>query len=267
MPYQIRKIFGVDFSGSKKACNKIWVSEGSVHDKFLKIHTCRPAHFFSESHDTQSCIAALYSMIAREKYAIFGMDFPFALPSSLTEENNWKDFIINFPLKHASAESFRDYYRQKTDGKEFKRKKEDEKGAPFAAYNLWLYKQTYHGISRIINPLVRNNLACILPIQTPNPEKPWVIEICPACTLKEKGLYVPYKGKKSDRESNRKMIVDKLEKFNIVLDDEIKDICISNTQGDALDSILAVYAVFRNMHILEGKNPDELEKREGDIYY
>ncbi|OBZ35335.1 hypothetical protein [Methanohalophilus sp. DAL1] len=267
MLYLIRKIFGVDFSGSKKACEKIWVSEGSVYGNFLKIHTCRPAHFFSESHDAQSCIAALYSMIAREKHAIFGMDFPFALPSSLTEENNWKDFIINFPFKHESAESFRDYYRHKTYGKEFKRKKEDEKGAPFAAYNLWLYKQTYHGISRIINPLVRNNLACILPIQPPNPEKPWVIEICPACTLKEKDLYVPYKGKKSDRETNRKSIVDKLEEFNILLDDEIKDICISNTRGDALDSILAAYAVFRNMQSLKEKNLDELERREGDVYY
>ena len=73
---------------------------------------------------------------------------------------------------------------------ELKRKTDEETSTPFSPYNLRMFRQTYFGIKDILAPLVIDKIACVLPMQQPEQYKPWIIEICPASTLKNLNPYI-----------------------------------------------------------------------------
>jgi len=74
-------------------------------------------------------------------------------------------------------------------GQELKRHADNAAHTPFSPYNLRIYKQTCYGISGILAPLVKADRACILSFHAPADEKPVILEICPASTLKAHNLY------------------------------------------------------------------------------
>lgn len=243
-----RRIYGVDFSGSKTACKKIWVSEGTVDNGILDISACYPVSEIvpGRSKDRDSCLLAIRALINNSRGGIFGMDFPFSLPSQLLCHSgpypDWKSFIFHFPERYPSAEYFRDHMRLLAPGKELKRLTDVEVKAPFCVYNLRLYRQTYFGIRDVIHPLVADDSARILPMQEPASDKPWLIEICPASTLKKEGLYIPYKGKSSRESESRKYILEEMLDRGIRLSPDVRDSILKNTDGDALDSLIAAFA-------------------------
>ncbi|SET04420.1 Protein of unknown function [Methanococcoides vulcani] len=241
-------VYGVDFSGSKTACKKIWVSRGTIHKRTLHISSCCPiSDLMPESirKDRDNCLAFLQDLISTETEAIFGLDFPFGLPEAILNGQDWESSILNFSTKYESPDDFRAKCRNRTGNKEIKRTTDRQKKAPFCVYNLRLYRQTYYGIRYILEPLLKKKGARIIPMQTPLQHKASVAEICPACTLKRNGIYVPYKGKNNRELENRRMILSAIKKWKIELEEEVMKAALEDTEGDALDSIIAAYASYR----------------------
>jgi hypothetical protein len=102
--------------------------------------------------------------------------------------------VTSFSERYPDAEAFRAICREQAGDRELKRVTDVETRTPFCVYNLRLYRQTFYGIRDVLGPLMRTGSVSVLPMQPADPQKSWVVEICPASTLKSKGLYVPYKG-------------------------------------------------------------------------
>ena len=95
----------------------------------------------------------------------------------------------------------------------------------------------------------------VLPLQTPEPDKPWVLEICPASTLKRFDLYKTYKKNTEEQREARSHILSEFElrgqlKFT---DESVRKKVISDSAGDALDSVIATLSTFRVI-----RNPEAL---------
>lgn len=246
-----RDIFGVDFSGAKTACNKIWISHAEVAGTRLSILECYPLNKVNSAKlSREHCLRVLLDLVLSRKYSIFGMDFPFGIPVQLMYGLSWDELIRNFPQLYANEDEFRDISRKLSGNAELKRLTDKEVKAPFCVYNLRLYRQTYFGIRDIIRPLVISGAASVLPLQPLKADVPWLMEICPASTLKKEGLYYPYKGKGAKEKGVREHILHHLEKEALDMPKDIWDTALENADGDALDSIVAAYSVFSARHML-----------------
>ena len=117
--------------------------------------------------------------------AIIGCDFPFSLPRGHIEVASWPDFIDGF--RHADALAFREHCRRSSGGKEPKRATDVESKTPWCAFNIRLYRQSYHGMAELLRPLVTEGKALVLPMQIPAAGLSWLIETCPASALRHFG--------------------------------------------------------------------------------
>ncbi|ADI74977.1 conserved hypothetical protein [Methanohalobium evestigatum Z-7303] len=263
------KVYGVDFSGAKNACKKIWISEGVIQDNNLLINNCWQISDFLDNNqkkDRYSCHTVLKDFIAENINVVFGLDVPFGVPETIMDGYDWKYYTKNFAYMFNSPEGFRNSCLRKTGFKELKRNTDIDKKAPFCVYNLRLYKQTFYGIRDIIYPLIRENQVSIPPMESLNNEKSWLIEICPACTLKQKQLYIPYKGKTEKEQKSRMKIVEYFNsRFN--LSPKVKESAIKDKEGDALDSVIATIATYNALDKISNpcfmKNIPNIYKKEG----
>ncbi len=83
-------------------------------------------------------------------------------------------------------------------------------------------------------------------MQTPLPDRPWVLEICPASTLKREFLYWPYKGKSPEHTSAREHILESIEQTApLSVPKALRLVILDDPGGDALDSLVAAFAVCR----------------------
>jgi hypothetical protein len=257
VPLPVRFI-GVDFSGAKRAGRKIWLTEGRVKtdnktgDPVLNINRCRSvASLADDAVSRDQALSTLRTHIVKSRDNLptaYGMDFPFTLPRILLGEQSWKQFILSFTERFSSPEQFREWCRQQTEGREHKRRTEQNAGVPFAAYNLRLYRQTYYGIREILQPLMRNESVWIPPMQNPDVSRPWLMETCPASALKRLHLYQPYKGAETNRRRGRERILSALlDRGDLILSEaSLRDRFIDNSAGDALDSLIAALIAFWN---------------------
>jgi len=257
------QVYGVDFSGARDAGERIWITEAAVDGKVLSIGRCFKARDLAESgRDREKCLRALREFIAARPTALFGLDFPFGLPSELVGQESWEEFILAFPRLYREPEHFRDTCLKRASNRELRRLTDIQCKAPFSPYNLRMYKQTFYGITEIIHPLVRSKLASVIPMQRPRAGKPRLMEICPASTLKSRGLSRKYKGISEDDNG----VCARLEILNTlqtrwhlkIQEGEIQKLILRDHNGDALDSVLAAFAVFRNLNReskISAKNP------------
>lgn len=107
-------------------------------------------------------------------------------------------------------ESFREWCRRRAAGKKLRRQTDWDNKAPFAPYNLRVYRQTFYGLRNLLAPLVATGRASVLPMQAPAPNLPWLVEAYPACLLKAAGQYRPYKGPGDRQRVAREGIVEHL---------------------------------------------------------
>ena len=243
-----KHIFGVDFSGAVKAGKKIWISKGRIAGDQLLVEDCfQGKELPGSGMNRENCLKALVSFIVAQDSSIFGLDFPFGIPARVVEGRTWEEFVESFPDEYTSPDEFRRISLSKAGGKELKRKTDREKRTPFSPYNLRLYRQTYFGIREVLHPLIRDRLAYVVPMYKPEVSKPVIVEVCPASLLKEEDLYLPYKGGNNNKEGQRKHILEQFEKraYLTNLPERIHLSVLKDTEGDALDSILACFAAFR----------------------
>jgi hypothetical protein len=112
---------------------------------------------------------------------------------------------------------------------------------PWCAYNLRLYRQTWYGIRDVLAPLVAADAARVCPMQPPAPDKPVLLEICPASSLKELGLYRSHAGYKTAAGMPlRAVLLDAVAaRFRLDIGPALRNRIVANAGGDALDSVIA----------------------------
>jgi hypothetical protein len=106
-------------------------------------------------------------------------------------------------------------------------------------------------------------------MQPPRPDVPWLVEICPASTLKNLDLYIPYKGKDRDHAPARKEILDGICQTGLlrINDAGIREAVIQDNNGDALDSLIAAAATFKACQDIDsGRLPTVKNMVEGWLY-
>jgi hypothetical protein len=185
-----RRIFGIDFSGAQDAGKKIWITTGLPAGDGLVVEDClRERDLPNSGSRTEACLPALVELVRSNQNAVFGFDFPFGLARPLIKEKTWAEWILAFSARFKTPDDFKVKCVSAAGNRELQRHSDYEAYTPFSAYNLRLYKQTYYGISDILAPLVKDNRACVLPFHTPADDKPLILEICPASSLKAHGLY------------------------------------------------------------------------------
>jgi hypothetical protein len=235
-------LIGVDFSGAKNPSLTMWLSCGILKDNKLRITDCFPASKF-EQPDRESYYNAVVDFIKINSPCIVGFDFPFSIPQYLMRKVSvdWFDFVMKFPELFPDEHMFRAWCRNNSS-KELKRHTDRMTKTPFSPYNLRLFRQTYFGIKCILYPIIQKNIGTVVPLQPKDNRRPTeIIEICPACTLKNMGLYQPYKGRESNLWYHRRSI---LKDIDVDVPEDIKEIVLENGGGDALDSIIATKAVY-----------------------
>ncbi len=243
-----------------------------IEESLLRIEACyraadlpcssAPAAQGQAGQDRDRCLAALRDFVQKETASAFGFDFPFGLPRDLVAEDSWEEFVLSFPDRYASPEEFRKTCRQAAADSELRRVTDQESRTPFSPYNLRLYRQTYFGIRDVLAPLVREQQACVLPMQPALPDRPWVMEICPASTLKQESLNRSYKGKGQGRYVTREYILAEIERrASLSIPGPLRSAILEDPEGDALDSVVAASAVFRAL-----RDPGRLAVGGNDVY-
>jgi len=244
-----KEIYGVDFSGAADAGNKIWVAKGLDDGESLIIEQCVMGFELPGSgKERKACLRALAVFVEDRPFAVMGFDFPFGLPGLLVRQRNWASFVSVFPTLYKDPDHFKETCFEEAGKRELKRATDTLARTPFASYNRRVYKQTYFGVTEILRPLVRRDSCRVLPMQDPASGKPWLMEICPASTLKALGLYhIPYKGKEIKHRQGRKRILESLSKtvpFRLE-DRDLEKRVLANPGGDALDAVIAAAGTFR----------------------
>ena len=254
-------IYGIDFSGSQHACSKIWISKGIINTSYLDMVDCYPLEEVAGK-NPEDCYNALRDLITGANASIFGVDFPLSVPLLFMDKfGDWTAFVKQFPERYSTPEEFRKSFYSLAGGIELKRITESKLKAPFSPYNLRLFRQTYYGICNVIHPLMNLNAARFLPMQKADVRLPWVIEICPACTLKKENMYHSYKG--IDKSGRRSQILDHLINMGLNVPPDSGSRIIDNSPGDALDSVIASMSVFCT---LKRKKITQCDRSDSDIY-
>ena len=132
-------------------------------------------------------------------------------------------------------------------------------------------EKTYHGISKVLFPLVRDRSARILPFHKPVDGKSWILEICPASLLRVLHINkIPYKGRNDTQRQNRRRILQEIERVCpiAIKKTEIRNRIVEDRGGDALDSITASMTVFNAIQNEDALIPDDAAhwKIEGHVY-
>ena len=205
--------------------------------------------------------------------AVVGCDFPFSLPVGLDgafDSRGWRGLLTDFPARYRSAEAFRDACRTLCNGRELRRLCDFEAKVPFCAWNLRLYRQTWHGIAEILRPLVLEADAVVLPMDEADPTRLWLVEVCPASFLKRIRLYESYKGRSADQRAMRETILSRLVADRLLAppSPQIERTLLDDVGGDALDAAIAAVITWRNHKdgTLDKRPRTEAEALEGREY-
>jgi hypothetical protein len=246
-------IYGIDFSGALDAGQRIWISLAMLKGGVLEIRDCFPGLALPDSgRRLQDCLTALVTFIASHRNSAFGLDFPFGLPRAIPDRlglENWTEFILAFPKKFRDPHQFRSDCQGFFGNREAKRTTDIESHTPFAPYNLRLFKQTYFGIAGVLYPLLQQGRACVIPMQAIMDDRPLLLETCPRSTLlKEKIVARKYKGKTQEHAANRRYVLKSLTDKEVAIPDKkLRRLILNDPDGDALDSVIAAYAVGKSL--------------------
>jgi len=269
---QFNRVYGVDFSGGQNAHRHIWIATCEPHGERLQVTCCVPAGELGNIRGLAPALEAVRHLVASEPGSLFGMDFPFSIPEKILGDSTWKSFAVSLPERFAGPVEFCRKLHALAAGEEPKRACDREARTPFSAINLRIFRQTFQGIGAILGPLVRDDLACVLPMQSLTPGRAAIIEVCPASSLRCIGIRSEgYKGRTAANMAKREEILHRLTSQHGVddLDPSLKQRVLGDKGGDALDAIIAAtaaHAAWRQGDLVKtaGTSTEQLE---GRVYY
>ena len=182
----------------------------------------------------------------------------------MVDGSTWFRFATSFSTRFPSIEEFDIKCHAASGGQEWKRLCDIEAKAPFSPYNRRVMYQTYYGIRDLLEPLLLLGKISVPPIHQAQPDLPCLLEVCPAGMLKAVGLYKPpYKGRTRANYDARSHILKTLENSRSITVPSLalRDTILSNTFGDALDSVLAAVITAKAI-----TNPAYMDAKSGDPY-
>ncbi len=245
-------IYGVDFSGAKKAGRTTWLARlerGEVPP--LRLAELARLEKLCGTAERGPALAALVERVARSEAALWALDFPFGLPVEVMAAGaKWADqfaFLAEWGedaygagvecLRRAKALGGPNHIRRLTD---------DEARATFDCYHYRIIYQTFHGMRDVLGPLRSVRRTAILPFHYRRlaTARRVLVEACPTSTLKRLGLpHHSYKQPEGGpltrkRRLNRKLIVDGLA-GHVHIGDTHRRVMMRDGGGDALDAVIA----------------------------
>jgi hypothetical protein len=263
----VARVHGIDFSGATDAGRRIWVASGAAVGGVLRITDLRRAAELpggGVEHD--AALGALRGFMVAAGTCAIGCDFPFGLPGPLVAVPDWVAFALDFVERYPTPECFRAACRAAAGSKELRRETDRETRTPFSPYNLRLYRQTWTGIVNLLAPLVLAG-AVAVPMQPLRPNAPWLLEVCPASTLKRAGLSRPYKGRTTAHRAARAAILAALAAgMDLEVPAGIRRRAIADPGGDALDALIAALATARAVRAPDFPGADPRYALEGRVY-
>lgn len=247
-------IYGVDFSGAKRAGRNTWLA------RVEPARRRRPVYRLVElaclerlcgTGERGAALAHLVGLIAASDGALWALDFPFGLPIEVMGPGaRWPrqfDFLGAWGedayaagvecLRRAQALGGPMHIRRLTDA---------EAKAPFDCYHYRIIYQTFFGMRDVLGPLRAARHTAILPFQYRRlaTARRVLVEACPTSTLKRLGL--PHNNYKQPeggpltrkRLRTRRALLDGLAR-HVHFDDRQRRLMMRNGGGDALDAVIA----------------------------
>jgi hypothetical protein len=247
------RVYGVDFSGAKRAGDAIWVAEAVPRGRSprLRLTSLRSLTDLCGTPERGPALRHLVAMIRASEGALWAFDFPFGLPVELFPDGApWAEQFAFL------AEWGEDAYgcglecvRRATERlrrKHILRAADREARTPFDTFHYRLIYQTFFGMRDVVNPLRLSRGTAVLPFQyrrLPR-AKAVVVECCPGSVLKRWKL--PHQNYKQPtggplaarRRRTRHTILSWLAR-GLEFDDRFRRVMMRNPGGDALDAAIA----------------------------
>lgn len=249
----IESVWGVDFSGARLAGVAIWIAQVDPAERRL-VRLDRLATLCG-CDDRDPALAHLVKMILASKRALWGIDFPFALPIEVAGAD------VDFPgqlrwLAQAPDDAYGfgrhcvERAQQIGPQMHIRRDTDRETKTPFDCYHYRIICQTFYGMRQVLLPLHRSSGTVIPPFDRVTTFERAVVEACPGSTLKRWG--VPHNNYKQPaggplerkRLVNRRQILGKLREF-VAIDDRFVRVIQRNPGGDALDAVIAAVGAWQ----------------------
>ncbi|MCG1002210.1 MULTISPECIES: DUF429 domain-containing protein [Halobacterium] len=266
-------VYGVDFSGSSTAGEKIWITEADVSsDDFVVNSVQRIDDFLDLSSQSRDVVLRelLRDIQSRDDRTLFGFDFPFSLPEPILSQPDWEDFVTCFPDEFLSPENLQRVCSDRArlvgeeSGVQLNRQTESDSGG-LCPYNAQIRLQTYYGIRDLLRPLTLTESAQIAPMFSPPGTQPTVIEVYPAATIQQQTELTP-RGYKSNTESAADKRDALLGEFLPEASEIEREHLVNDAEADGIDSLIAANAAFRNRGNLAIDETNDGTPVEGRIY-
>lgn len=277
-------IYGVDFSGAKRAGRFIWVAKLEPGDR-----RAGPANRLASLHrletlcgtaDRDAGLAHLVGLIRDSRRALWGLDFPFGLPVEVIgSADGWDEQLdwVRGWVGGAYALGLECIRRARVlgDRMHIRRATDAEAKAPFDCYHYRIIYQTFHGMRDVVGRLQTAPRTAVLPFQYRKLRTAdrVLIESCPASTLKRLGLpHATYKQPAGGpltrvRLRTRHRILAGLA-GRVEISAGHRRVIMRNGGGDALDAVIAAVGAAIGWaaadHRLIARHPRY--PREGRIY-
>lgn len=279
----IATVFGVDFSGAKLAGDNLFLAEVRLRPSQLPLlHSVGPLSALAGTAERAPVLAKLVELISQSSSALWGMDFPFALPIELSPPGTtFDDQLHAVATFTGNAQQFgRDCVArcQVALGRMHVRRTTDsETKTPFDCYHYRIIHQTFHGMRDVLLPLRSDPSTAILPFDPPDAlsqARRLVAEACPSSTLKRWALpHTLYKQPAGGplapkRRATRKILFAGLRQ-HIDIPEDLQRLISRNPGGDAADAVIAALGA---LHSLSHYNPTSIAAhprypREGMVFH
>jgi len=194
MHWACQTVYGVDFSGARRAGRAIWIAEASRHRGALQLDRLDRLDHLTGTDERDACLATLLARIRLSENALWGIDAPFGLPIALFPDGTrWRD-TLDAVASHPSARALGrwcvDRARRVGRDRYIGRAADRAAHTPFHSYHYRIIYQTYHAMRDLCRALADEIGTAVLPFQydrLPTIRRV-VVETCPASTLKRMQL-------------------------------------------------------------------------------
>lgn len=268
--FQIRTVFGIDFSGAKSAGKNAWMAQMTVLDPnnrapqqkitspLFKLVDLRPLGRLAGGDERDVVYPFLTRSILDSDHALWGMDFPFGLPIELGL-GDWPDQLRHVAEHPGDAKTYGRGLVERALGlggnMHIRRDSDRETKTPFDCYHYRIIYQTFHGMKDVLSPIAGQSGTLVMPFESDRaktisvnknqtPIQRVVVESCPSSTLKRWSMpHQKYKqcgNRPLDevRRRTRRVIMKKVSTL-VEISPHRRRVMMNNLGGDAIDAVIA----------------------------
>ena len=248
-------MYGVDFSGARLAGLNAWVARLDVAGRCITALD-RLADLAGDA-GRDAALAWLVAAVRSSDAAVWGMDFPFALPIEIVDDRaGWPDQLRWLAQEPDDAYAFgRSCVRRALErghGMHVRRQTDRETKTPFDCYHYRIICQTFYGMRQVLAPLQDDAATAVVPFECVGPRtRRVVVEACPGSTLKR--WAAPHNNYKqpqggpltAKRRANRRLIFSAIA-TRVELPPPFVRRAQRNAGGDAIDAVLAAIGTWES---------------------